>query len=407
MKKEKYIKKINIIADDKIPFLNGVLDSYANVKYLAGSKTTAEVIKNFSSDALITRTRTKCDEKLLINSNVKFIGTATIGHDHIDKEFCLQNNIIWENAPGCNASSVAQYIASVIINIATEDNLDLRDLTLGIVGVGNVGSKIKKMAQNLGLKVILNDPPKELENSTNLKYNDLNYVLENSDIITIHTPLTYTNQSEHPTFHLADEKFFNKMKQTAYFINSGRGEVSNTIALKNALKNKLIKDAILDVWENEPNIDEELLKLTRYGTAHIAGYSLDGKANGTAQTINNIANFFNELPRELKTWYPDNIPVPEEIEISFDFAQTKLSKIEDFNKILCQIINLSYDINSDSSLLKANHSKFEKLRGNYQLRREFHCFKVEFINNKNIENKQLFTRLTTLLLSLNFSITTK
>ncbi len=402
------MKKLNIIADDKIPFLAGTLENYCNIKYLAGAKTTAEMIQNNHTEILITRTRTKCTAQLLKNSSIKFIGTATIGHDHIDKLFCKKNYITWTNAPGCNANSVAQYIASAIINIASEDNLDFKNLTLGIIGVGNVGTAVMTMAKKLGLKVLLNDPPKAEKNLSDDKnqYHSLDYILENSDIVTMHTPLSFSdNGGKYPTFHLANNEFFKKMKPSAYFINSGRGEVADTVELKTAIKNNLIKDAIIDVWKNEPNIDLELLELVRYSTPHIAGYSLDGKANGTAQIVNKIASFFTELPEELQTWYPENIPLPPNHNIVINCTEF----IDSFNEIdiIYKIINESYDIKSDSKNLKENYNNFEDLRGNYPLRREFQAFTITFMNYKTVMNNRKFKTLMTILGNLNFKVTCK
>ena len=396
------MKKLNIIADDKIPFLKGTLDNYCNIKYLAGAKTTAKIVKEYNTNVLITRTRTKCTAQLLENSQVKFIGTATIGHDHIDKKFCSKNNIMWTNAPGCNANSVAQYIASALINVITQDELKIENLTLGIIGVGNVGTAVMKTAKNLGLNVLLNDPPKAENNNCELEFKDLDYVLKNSDIISMHTPLTTAENSEHPTLHLADDNFFSKMKNNAYFINSGRGEVVKSSALKKVLKEKKIKDAILDVWENEPNIDSELLNLVRYGTPHIAGYSLDGKANGTAQIVNKLAQNFSQIPVELKTWYPENITKPNNSEITIN--NLKLNSNNDFNKILNKIINESYNIENDYQRLKTTPEEFEAHRGNYPLRREFSAFSVVFSNKETLANHDLFEKLISVLKQLKFNV---
>ena len=396
------MKKLNIIADDKIPFLKGTLDNYCNVKYLAGTKITTQAIKKHSANALITRTRTQCNQKLLKNSRVAFIGTATIGHDHIDNEFCSQKNIKWVNAPGCNANSVAQYITSALINIISEDKLKIENLTLGIVGVGNVGTAVMKMANNLGFNVLLNDPLKAKNYESKLEFNDLDYVLKNSDIISMHTPLTKIKDSEYPTLHLADDDFFAKMKKNAYFINSGRGEVVNSRALKTALKENHIKAAIIDVWENEPNIDMELLNLVRYGTPHIAGYSLDGKANGTAQIINKIAKHFPELPKSLQTWYPDNITEPNNSKIIIN--DQEITSNSDYSKILQNIINATYNINDDYQRLIANPFDFEAQRGSYPLRREFPAFTVQFPNKNILVNNALYKKLIKVLTDLKFNI---
>ncbi len=297
-------KKIKIIADNKIPFFKGVLDDAAEIQYLNPNEITNQNIKE--TDALIIRTRTICNADLLNDTNVKFIATATIGYDHIDTEYCKEKNIKWMNAPGCNSSSVMQYVSSALLTIADKKNIDLSNSTVGIIGVGNVGSKVAKAASIFGMNVLLNDPPRKRNEGGN-KFVDLDYLISKSDFITFHVPLNKSGIDK--TYHLVDDTFINKLKENTILFNTSRGSVVKTESLKNALTNRKINSAVLDVWENEPEINLELLSLVDIATPHIAGYSADGKANGTSVCVNGIAEFFN-LDFD-KNWYPKEMPNPE------------------------------------------------------------------------------------------------
>ncbi|MCP3967346.1 MAG: 4-phosphoerythronate dehydrogenase [Lentisphaerae bacterium] len=353
---------MKIIADDKIPFLRGVLEKCAEVLYLPGAKVTPQDAKD--ADAIITRTRTKCNAALLKGSKVTFIATATIGFDHIDTGWVEANGIGWTNSPGCNSSSVAQYITSTLLNLAVAHNISLQGKTLGVVGVGNVGSKVAKVGAALGMRVLLNDPPRAEQEGTD-NFVSLNKIVSDSDFITMHVPMG--KSGKYPTFHLADSELFKNMKPTAFYINSSRGPVCDNQALKTALVGKEIAGAVLDVWENEPALDLELLNLVNYGTPHIAGYSYDGKANGTAMSVNAVAAHF-KLP--IKNWYPSDVPVPENtvscIPESGSFEQKTLAAV-----------SLSYDIKEDSDRLQSSPDTFEKQRGDYPLRREFPVFSAK------------------------------
>ena len=353
---------MKIIVDDKIPFIKGVLESCADVVYLPGAKVTPDDAKN--ADAVITRTRTKCNEKLLAGSAVKFIATATIGFDHIDTEWCEANGIKWTNAPGCNSSSVAQYICSALLNLACKHKISLRGKTLGVVGVGNVGSKVAKVGEALGMCVLLNDPPRADKEGQGA-FVDLSQIVAEADFITMHVPLD--KGGEYPTFHLGSKELFASMKDSAFYINSSRGPVCDNAALKEALKNNEIAGAVLDVWENEPDLDLELLDLVDFGTPHIAGYSYDGKANGTAMSVNALSEFFD---LDLKEWYPSDVPVPENTSI-------EISSEDSFEEKMLEVVSLSYNIKDDSDRLRNFPAAFEKQRGDYPLRREFPVFKVE------------------------------
>ena len=355
---------MKVIADDKIPFLKGVLESEnISVEYCAGAKTTAETVRD--ADALITRTRTKCRQELLAGSPVKFIATATIGFDHIDTEYVEKNHITWTNAPGCNSSSVAQYITSLLLNLAVKHKFALKDKVLGVIGVGHVGSKVAHVGESLGMKVLLNDPPRARKEGCR-NFVELDAILEQADIITLHVPLEYKGSD--PTYHLADEAFLQKMKSHQFLINASRGEVVDNAALLDALKNHRIAGGALDVWENEPLINTDLLDLLDYATPHIAGYSTDGKANGTAMSVNALAEFFN-LSSRLKNWYPDNVPLPENTQLNVPAAGT-------LEERLLAVVSGSYNIADDTARLRAAVAEFEQQRGNYPLRREFPAFTV-------------------------------
>jgi erythronate-4-phosphate dehydrogenase len=367
---------IKIIADNNIPFLKGALEPYVEVVYLPGKEITQEVIKG--ADALLIRTRTKCTESLLKNSDVKFIGTATIGFDHIDTQYCENNNIEWTNAPGCNSSSVQQYIGAALLKIAADFDFQLKDKTLGIVGVGNVGSKVESFARALGMRVILNDPPRA-RNEAFSDFHSLKTLLFESDIITVHVPLNVVG--EDCTYNLFNDKIFKKMKNSAWFINSSRGEVTKTSALKKALASGKL-GAVIDVWENEPDIDLDAMAKTFLATPHIAGYSTDGKANGTAMVVNSLSEYF-KLP--LKNWYPLNVPVPVAPEIIID------TKGKSEQEIIKEAVLHTYNISYDDAKLRLSPSDFEKQRGDYPLRREFSSYKVKLTGGneevlKTLEN---------------------
>ena len=225
---------MRIVADDKIPFLKGVFEPYAEVRYLPGGAIRQEDLRN--ADALITRTRTRCNRELLAGTPVRFIATATIGFDHIDAAAMKELEIDWTNAPGCNARSVAGYLAAAL----TGFQRPLRGLTLGVVGVGNVGRRIVETGEALGMRVLRNDPPRA-EREGSAGFSELAQLLEESDFITLHVPLE--RGGAHPTFHLADEVFLNAMKPGAVLLNTSRGEVADNPAAGANAVSKKVKNA--------------------------------------------------------------------------------------------------------------------------------------------------------------------
>ena len=344
---------MKIIVDNKIPYINEAIKSITDsVMYVDGKDFTSELVKD--ADALIIRTRTFCDKSLLEGSSVKFIATATIGFDHIDTQYCKEAGIIWSNCPGCNADAVAQYIEAVLLILKLTEGKELSNLTMGVVGVGNVGSRIVKVAQKLGLRVLQNDPPRE-DAEDSKEFVSLQTIAEECDVITFHTPLN--KEGQYKTYHLADASFFESLKKKPYIINTSRGEVIDTIALLSAFEKGQITQAIIDVWEYEPNIDLSLLNKVMIGTPHIAGYSADGKANATRMALDAVCRFFN-----IKADYTVEPPTP-------------LFPIIPAHTIDEGILAI-YDPRTDSKNLKNSPQKFEDLRGNYPFRREQKAYTI-------------------------------
>lgn len=363
---------MKVVIDDKIPYIQGALEPFAEVVYLPGSKTTPEIVRD--ADAIITRTRTKCNETLLAGSSVRFIATATIGYDHIDTVYCDKAGISWTNAPGCNSSSVEQYIASALMVLSEKKGFNFADKTIGIVGVGNVGYKVARIAEIFGMKVLLNDPPRERKEGSEA-FTDLDEILEKADIITLHVPLNHDGIDK--TYHLADEAFFARLKKQPILINSCRGEVTETKAFKEALKSGRISGAVIDCWENEPNIDLELMALTDLATPHIAGYSKDGKANGTSMSIQALSRFFG---LGIDDWSCKNVELPETTEIVIDGAN------KSGQQILREAVLATYDIREDDQRLRGSVETFEKQRGDYPIRREFPVYSII---TKNIDQNSI------------------
>ena len=365
---------MKIVVDKKIPFISGVLEQYAEVAYLEGREISRSDLLN--ADALIVRTRTKCNKELLEETSVRFIASATIGFDHIDTAFCEANRIIWTNATGCNSSSVQQYVAGALAHLAEKLDFTIADKTIGVVGVGNVGSKVAKLCKAIGMKVLLNDPPRERKEVSNT-FVSLDTIIEESDIITLHVPLNRDGVDK--TFHMGNESFFSRLKKTQILINSSRGEVADTGALKSCIRGGKLAACILDVWEHEPDVDRELLDLADIGTPHIAGYSADGKANGTSMSIQALSRFFG---LDLNAWVPDNVPPPERPMIELDCAG--LSQ----QAIFVRLVRHTYDILADDRRLRESPRTFEKQRGEYPLRREFPAYIVR-LQNANADARTL------------------
>ena len=359
---------MKVICDSDIPFLKGALEPHCEVVYARGSEISRDMVKD--ADALVIRTRTKCDANLLEGSKVRFIATATIGYDHIDTAWCESHGIRWTNAPGCNSWSVQQYIGSILVTMARQFGFSFREKTLGVVGVGNVGSKVARLAALLGFRVLLCDPPRARREGSG-SFVSIDDIISRSDIITLHVPLI--RDGEDATFHMFDSSRLAKMNQNQTLINSSRGEVVDGAALKNALAQKKILAASLDVWENEPQIDPELLSLLFTGTPHIAGYSIDGKATGTTMSVQALGKFF-DLP--CKDWEVTEVP-PSLQPTEFSIDVTGKTPQE----VLADAILHTYDIKNDDAALRTDVASFEKQRSHYPVRREFPAFSVKTLND--------------------------
>lgn len=357
-------RRLKIVADDKIPFLRGVMEPYADIAYLPGVAITADDV--CEADVLFTRTRTRCDEALLTGSRVRLIVTATIGFDHIDTGYCQRAGIRWVNAPGCNAASVRQYIAAALVTIVRQRGLRLTDTTLGIIGVGHVGRGVADAAQALGMRVLLNDPPRE-EREGSDAFTSLDELLRQSDIVTCHTPLTA--DGPYPTHHLASRAFFDRMRRGAAFINSSRGSVVDSAALRDAAQRGKLAAFVLDTWEGEPDIDGTLLRDALLATPHIAGYSADGKANGTAVCVRTCSQMFGI--DALADWFPPTLPAPP---MPTDFAIDATGRTDE--DVFYEAVTHTYPIEADSARLKTSPETFERQRGDYWTRREFPCFRL-------------------------------
>ncbi len=360
---------MKIVIDDKIPYIReAVARITPDAVYLKGAAITAADVRD--ADALIVRTRTICNEQLLRDSRVSFVGTATIGFDHIDTEYMERAGVAWTNCPGCNSGSVAQYLHSVLLLLARDFSLPLRMSTIGIVGCGHVGSKVKRVAESLGMRVLVCDPPLEKEYNTHRSSPDIHRqsspfstmaeIEREADVITFHVPLE--RGGDHPTFHIGDEAFFQRLRKRPFIINSSRGAVVDNRALLAALEQGLVRQAVVDTWEGEPEIDTTLLNRVYIGTPHIAGYSADGKTNANNMVLKALCRHFDiDCPPEI---VPPTLPDGsvygrrENSGLPSPTTSDDIAPLRFYNPLV------------DSERLKAHPEDFERLRGDYPLRRE-------------------------------------
>ena len=357
---------MRIVVDKDIPFIKGVLEEHADVVYLEGRRIGPGDVQN--ADAMIVRTRTTCDRALLEDTNVRFIASATIGHDHIDADFCKARGITWTNAPGCNSSSVQQYVAAALFSLADMLKFTLAGMTVGVIGVGHVGTKVASLCRTLGMRVLLNDPPRERQEGKG-DFVPLETIIDQADILTLHVPLNRAGPDK--TLHLVDDRFLSRLKPHQVLLNTSRGEVVDMHALKAVLMNKGVKGCVLDVWENEPAIDAELLRLVDIATPHIAGYSADGKANGTAMSVQALSRFFG---LGLDGWFPGDVPLPERT--TWDLAcQGRLRE-----EVLGAAVQVTYTILADDLRLRRSPGTFEQQRAEYPLRREFPVYTLRLLH---------------------------
>lgn len=352
------MKPLKIIAEHSVPYLRGVIEQVGEVTYLPSSDFTPETVRD--ADWLIIRSITKCSRELLTGSRVRLITTATIGFDHIDTEYCDAAGITWLNAPGCNAEAVGQYFAGVISALVVETGFDPKGKVLGIVGVGHVGTVVKRYAEAFGMTCLLNDPPRA-EREGGDAFVSLEEIAAQADIITLHTPLT--KSGAHPTYHLFDKALVARLERKPIVINACRGGVTETEALLDGLATRKIDKVIIDCWEGEPHISTTLLDKAFIGTPHIAGFSADGKANGARMCVEAGMKFFGiDRPDVLAPMCPPAPPQPE-IDLSLSGENA-----------FFEAILKTFDPRKVDGDLRRGYTDFEHLRKTYDYPREPHAY---------------------------------
>ncbi len=360
--------KMLVLADSKIPHAETAFKQFGKVKVVPTKQMTNETARD--ADVILIRSETKVDASFLKGTNVSFVGTATIGTDHVDLEYLKQHTIGFASCPGSNANSVAEYVLAALLVVGAQLGITLKGKTFGVVGHGNTGSRAAKKAKAIGMNVLLNDPP--LARTTgDSRYVALDALME-ADFVSLHVPLTQSG--EDATLHLFDERRFSAMKEGSVLINSSRGAVVKTEALKRAFRNKHLQACVLDVWENEPHIDVELLRLVLIGTPHIAGYSYDGKLNAAKMLQQALSGFFH-LPIS-KAAHPDS---DEQKEILLPESTNNLESL------LRHAVKRCYDVEEDDrklrKLLSLSESerpeRFRRMRAEYLTRREFNNYMID------------------------------
>jgi len=365
-------KDILTVCCANMPFAREAFETIGETLVIDGRKITREHVSR--ANLMAIRSTTKVNESLLSGSPVKFVGTATIGIDHMDIPYFDKCGIKWCFSPGCNANSVAEYIVCALLKLAVKDNLKLRGMTIGIIGIGNVGRLVAKKTKALGLTVLLNDPPREQkEGSLSNTWTAIDDLLKRSDIVTFHVPLE--KSGKWPTHQMADHAFLSKLKKGAIFINCSRGGVMNTDAVLEAFKQKHISRMVIDTWEKEPAIRSDMLEVADIATPHIAGHSFEGKVNGTVMVYQAACAFLGIKPE----WSAEPLMPPTVVPlIELDAAGLGLEEA------LWKICGKIYDIDADSARLKtvsgdlAEH--FDNLRRKYPMRREFRFTEVRLTN---------------------------
>lgn len=362
---------MKIICSTNIPYAEEAFGRLGEVVVLEPRAITREQVRD--ADILCVRSTTSVNRALLEGSGVRFVGTATIGTDHMDTAYMESAGITWRSAAGCNANSVSEYVAAALLSLARRHGLRLEGRTLGVVGVGNVGKLVVEKAKALGLRVLQNDPPRQEKEGDSI-FLPLRMVLEESEIVTLHTPLTMTGK--HKTFHMANAAFFEALKPGAVFINSARGAVMESDALLGAICRGSVSHAVLDTWEGEPDFRQDVLDRADLATPHIAGHSFDGKVAGTLMIYREACRFLGVNA----DWSPEALlPEPVVPSLRLDAAG------KDDERVLCDIVRAVYDIEADDRRMRCaadadegrRRRNFERMRREYPVRREFRFTRVE------------------------------
>lgn len=372
-----------------MPLVEEAFSTLGETAIYEGRTLSPEAVQD--ADLLAVRSTRKIDKALLEGSTIRFVGTATIGIDHLDTDYLDKKGIHWCFAPGCNANSVSEYVTAALLYLANRHGFTLKGKTIGVIGIGNVGRRVVEKAEALGLRVLQNDPPRQRAEAPTDTFVSLDALLAESDIVTTHVPMT--KEGADPTFHMADQAFFAKLKPGAIFINAARGAVVKTDDILAAIESNHLAHVVLDTWEGEPDFNPTLLEAVDLGSPHIAGHSFEGKVMGTVMVYKEACKFLG-IPA---TWTADPyLPPPLVPSITVDAA----GRSDD--AVLWELVKQLYDINADDARLrKATHdrkSHFDALRKNYPMRREFRFTTVSVTNG----SKSLLTAIN----KLGFSITT-
>jgi erythronate-4-phosphate dehydrogenase len=356
---------MNILADSNIVFAKEAFSGLGSVSLAGGRDITHDRLSGV--DALLVRSITHVDKELLHDTPVRFVASATIGTDHVDRDYLRENSIGFAHAPGSNANSVAEYIVACLVLLAEKNGLSLSKMTMGIIGVGNVGSRVNTLAQALGMRCLLNDPPKKVLTGSDV-YLPLQTVLHESDIVTVHVPLN--TKGPDATLHMVNNDFFSAMKKGGIFINTCRGDVADEASLRQ--NRKKLGGVALDVWNNEPKPNASTIAACDIATPHIAGYSFDGKACGTKMIYDAMcAYFFKE-----QTW---RVPASPE-----DRKRIPCDAVDKGDQV-CSVVSEAYPVAKDDGrfrkILDVETDKrgefFDELRRTYPKRLEFGNFAVQ------------------------------
>jgi len=359
---------MRIVADENIPLLDEFFAGFGEIRRLPGRSIDAAAVAD--ADLLLVRSVTQVDRALLDGSAVKFVGTCTIGTDHLDLDYFQQAGITWASAPGCNARGVVDYVLGSLLVLAEQQGVDLATRTYGVVGAGQVGSRLLKVLRGLGWRVLVCDPPRQADEGGD--FVSLQQVLAECDVISLHTPLE--RLGEHPTYHLFDHARLAALKPGSWLINASRGAVVDNQALRELLPQRSDLQVVLDVWEGEPQADVELAALCRIATPHIAGYSLDGKLRGTAQIYQALCQHLGVAPSvELEQLMPSAWLSELTIDASADPAWALASVCRAVYDPRRDDADFRRSLQGDAAMRRA---AFDALRKHYPMRREIDGLEV-------------------------------
>lgn len=360
---------MKIVCATSVVLGNEAFSTLGDVERVAERDIDSTIVHN--ADLLITRSKVKVNRALLENSSVRFAATATAGYDHLDIPFLEESGIVWSSAPGCNANGVAEWVAAALLHLATSRNVELAGKTLGIIGVGHVGTCVAALAPALGLRVLLNDPPRALL-EPGPQWSSMETILAESDLLTLHVPLT--DEGPHATRAMVNNQFFARMKPGCVFLNASRGEVVEEPALLRALDEKKISHALLDVFAHEPDVNPLLASKAVIVTPHIAGYSYEGRVRGTELCYLAACRWLNVKP----SWTPPALPPdPARSLLLSRHGQTR-------TEALAEAVSAAYRITNDDKALRdglgtdeaARRKHFQHLRKHYPDRHEFPAYTV-------------------------------